>query len=108
MGNCSDGDREDHKRVKAVMPEELADISKAENVSHNEIKLAEHISNNLIENSTLLPAKNDKVFCDQNVNHNSSNLSSSDEQTGEIPEESKRGYLCQKYTWKPLKKNWNI
>ena len=62
MGNCSDGDREDHKRVKAVMAEKPPDISETEKISHNEIKLVEHISNNFIENSTLLLAKNDKVF----------------------------------------------
>ena len=61
MGNCSVGEREDHKRVKAVITDKPADTSKSENISHNEIKLAEHVSNNFIENSMLLLAKNDKV-----------------------------------------------
>ena len=93
MGNYSDGDHEDHDRVKAVMAREPADTSESENISHNEIKLAKHVSNNFIENSTLLLAKNDKSFCDQNVNHNLSNLDSSHEQTGEIPGESKRDHF---------------
>ena len=67
------------------MADKPADTSKSENISHNEIKLAKHVSNNFIENSTLLLAKNDKDFCDQDVNHNSSNLDSSDEQSGEMP-----------------------
>ena len=49
MGNYSDGDREDHKRVKAEVAEKPADTSKLGNISHNEIKLAEHVSNNFIE-----------------------------------------------------------
>ena len=49
MGNYSDGDREGHKGVKAVMAGKPADTSKLENVSHNEIKLAKHVSNNLLK-----------------------------------------------------------
>ena len=90
MGNYSDGDHEDHTGVNtAVMVKKPANISELENISHNEIKLAEHISNNFVENSTLLLAKNDKV---QEVNINSS-LDSSNEQTGKIPEDSQRDYF---------------
>ena len=35
MGNYSDGDREDHKGVKAVMEGKPAGTSESENVSHN-------------------------------------------------------------------------
>ena len=93
MGNYSDGDREDHKEVKAVMAEKPADTSKLENVSHNEIKLAKHVSNNFIENSTLLLTKNNKAFCEQHVNHSGDNLDSSDEQPGEMPEESRQEHF---------------
>ena len=64
MGNYSDGDHEDHNRVKAVMAREPANTSVSEDISHNDIKLAEHVSNNFIENSTLLLAKNNESFCE--------------------------------------------
>ena len=93
MGNYSDGDHEDHNRVKAVMAREPANTSVSEDISHNDIKLAEHVSNNFIENPTLLLAKNNESFCDQNINNNLSNLDSSHERTGEIPGESKRDHF---------------